>query len=515
MIAHRFASRGEAAALMLLLWLAASVCVAQQGAPATGPATAPAAAPVIAPAIAPVIAPAIAPVMPVMPDSSSVPAGPAISAVQPCSPEVTTACDPDAEGSAAAAVIVSSRDTEQPEARPITAAPVAMLNGGAPVYLYTEPARGIHYSAGISSGYDSAVDDVPQLGGGILSMEGYLGTLLRTRRFDLLLQQDANFTQSYGTSLGAQQYQHTAASFQGAAGRSTAWSFSLENGFGSDSARLLGNLNSTILGTIAVPNRDVAALGLNSGNVLTTQALLAFDHQLSETRTLGLSLSTFYDHFFENDTSNKQFSLSGRYRNQFSERSSLGVYSQLARQYFAAAQCTTESFGVLASSRLTRATQLEASAGPVLGSAACVRSGSYEFSASVTASMPRSTTVYLGGGRQRSDGLVQAATWQSSVFAGFAAGQPRHTRVRLDAGFADYTLVEPTPASSHIHGVFLSGELHRRLSSALEVSLTARRLTQSPVPATLNRNLVLVTLSWSPVRHVSRQAVLEGQDGIR
>jgi hypothetical protein len=403
---------------------------------------------------------------------------------------------------------------DQADLRSAAATPVALLNGGSPVYLDGAQARSFRYSAGVSSGYDSAVDDVPQLSGGILTAEGYFGTLLRKRRFDILLQQDSTFTQSYGTNLGPQQYQLSAAALQGAVARNTGWSFTLENGFGSDAARVLGNLNSSVLGTIAVPNPDVTALGLTSGNVLSTHALFALDHRLSETKTLGLTFGTFYHHFFQTDSSNEQFNLSGLYRDQVSERSSLGLYAQLSRENYAAVQCTTESLGILASSSLTHALQLQASAGSVLGSAVCVGGGSYQFNASLAASLPRTATVYFGGARQRSDGLVRDATWESSAFAGIAAGQPRYTRVRLDAGFTDYTLVVPTTSSSHVHGVFVSAEWHRRLSSALELSLTARRLTRSPNASQLNRNLVLVTLSWSPLRRVSRQIMLEGDDGL-
>ncbi len=417
---------------------------------------------------------------------------------------------------ATAGVCAPAPLVQPPSSQPGAAAvPVNILDGSAPLYLSEAQAHGFVYSASVSSGYDSAVNDVPHLGGAVTNVEGYLGSLWHKRSFNLLLQHDSSFTDSSSTNLGRQQYQRSAVSLTGVFSRKTSWSFTTENGFGSDAARAVGNLNSAVVGPLAIPGRDVTALGLNSGNVLSTHAIVGMEHQTSASKILDVNLGGFYHRFFDSGSSNQQVDLSARYRDQVSVRTSVGGYTQLVQENYSAAHCTTGSVGFTVSSALLRSAQLEASAGPAFGSSRCSGGGDYQFNASLTAALPHTAIMYVAGGRQRSDGLIQEATWESSVFAGGALGQQSHTRIRVDGGLARYTLVQRAWATAPLHGAFVSGEFHRRLSSAFEISATARHLTRSPGAAQLNRNLAFVTLTWSPARRTLHSSFVGGDNAGR
>ena len=385
---------------------------------------------------------------------------------------------------------------------------VASLTGSRPLYPGQARQQPFRYSFSVSSGYDTAVNDVPHLSGALTQGEGYLGVLLHNRRFNLLLQHDAQLTRSFQTGIGLEQYQRTSAAFTGNPSRRLSWSFLIENGYGSDAARAEGNLSTSVANAVVVPDQNAVVFGLTDGNILSDHGLFGLERRLSAVRTFNLSAGTYFHYFLSNGLSNQQYSLTAGLRQRWSMREILGLQGEAVQENYTGVNCTTGSAGLYDYTQITHSVHFEGAAGPVFGSANC--SGTYEYNASLAADLSRTGQVYIGSTRQRNDGLVWQATWENSTFGGFVLGQPRRVQARFDAGYASYVLANPTPANPNLHGYFVSGELHRRLSPIAEVSLRARYFYRGPsaldtLPSPgapsglkLNRSIFLVTYTWSP-----------------
>ena len=416
--------------------------------------------------------------------------------------------DPNSSGSSATPALPSVPPSRAVEPLPGAGA-VASLTGSGPFYPGQVRQQPFRYSFSVGSGYDTAVNDIPHLSGALTQGEGYIGVLLHNRRFNLLLQHDALLTRSFKTGIGLEQYQRTSAAFIGSPSRRLSWSFLLENGYGADAARATGSLSTSVSNTVAVPDQNATVFGLTDGNILSDHALFGLERRLSPARTFDLSAGTYYHYFLSNGLSNQQYSLTAGVRQRWSTREIVGLQGEAVQENYTGVDCTTGSAELYSFTQLTHAVHFEGTAGPVFGSANC--SGTYEYNVSLAADIGHSGQAYVGSARQRNDGLVWQATWETSTFGGFTFGQPRRLQTRFDAGYADYVLATPTPADPDLHGYFFAGELHHRLSAAAELSFRARyfyrgpsafdtvpgETSTSPSGLKLNRGIFLITYSWS------------------
>jgi len=368
-----------------------------------------------------------------------------------------------------------------------------------------------HYSLSVSSGYIKAANEPLDQSGTVTLAEGYVSALLHRRRFSLLAQHDAQFTRAPGIGIGFGQYERSALSFAGRKSRLTTWTFLFENGYGSDGARAAGDLGNAALNGEAVPNLNVVAFGLTTGNILSDHALFSMDHKLSPSRVLNFSAGGYFHHFFDGGTSDQQYSLTTGMQQRVSTRQTVGINVRAVQENYTQTHCTTGFVGLSSFTQLTRTLRFEGMAGPAWGTAYC--SGTYEYTASLAMRAGQHGLLYVGSTRQRNDGLVLNSTWETSTFGGLALGQPRRIQALATGGYSNYALAKHTAAYPNLHGYFVSGELHRRLTSAAEVSMTARYFSNSQGQATGNMFLFTSTYTWSPEdRHTHRwsQGIVHG-----
>jgi hypothetical protein len=356
-------------------------------------------------------------------------------------------------------------------------------------------------SFSMSSGYDTAVDDVPNLGGAFVLAEGSLGFLVRERRSTLFIAHDAKLTYSFIHGLGLEQYQQTSASFRHEVSRRTNWSAVLENNFGSDSAHTLGSLSGSHLSS-GVVDTTSNATGLATGNTLTSLGSFGLEHSTSATRTYEVDAGAYYHHYFDLGMSSFQEHADASVRETLSARTTAGVRLSAVGTTFDNAQCTTAALALFASIKLEQNLRLEASGGPAFSSDGC--SGSYQYDIQLSRGTSHGMVAYLGSSRRRSDGLAPGSTWETVNFGGISVGTARRVQVRVDAGYANYQVVQATPATPLQNGYFISGEVHHRVSDTAEFSLTGRFFSRDTTTANFNRGVVLATYTWSREQHPNR-----------
>ncbi|MHB1698773.1 MAG: hypothetical protein ACYCSN_01340 [Acidobacteriaceae bacterium] len=422
---------------------------------------------------------------------------------QPSPPQTVAA--PDDRIQPASPIVPGAALASAPSAvtRPATR-PVAPVPGGDPV-LMEERGRTFFYSVSLGSGYDTAVDDIPDLSGGLTMLEGYGGLFVHRPHFALLLQQDSKVSRSIQTGIGFEQYQLTTASLAGEKSRRTNWSALVENGYGSDAARSIGSISSAVLDAAVVSDPNLLGYTFLNGDTLTDHAMFSVAHRLSKSRTLDIKTGGYFHHYYAYGTSDQQYSLSTGIRQQFSDRQSFGVEADGVQQNFESLNCTNASLGLNEATRLARNTRIEGSAGPVWGTKACTGTGiTYQYAVTLTTGNARNVEMYLGSARQPSDGLINEATWEETDFGGFSLGRPTRVQALVDAGYAAYLLAQPTPTNPNLRGYFVSGELDRRLSNIADLSLTVRHFAGGPPLSQLNRTFFMVTYTWSREQRPAR-----------
>jgi hypothetical protein len=353
--------------------------------------------------------------------------------------------------------------------------------------------RVLRSSFALSSGYDTAVDDIPHAAGGITLMEGSTGVLLQRSRLSFLLEHDAKLSNSIGTGLGVQQYQLSTATLTGLKSPRTNWTLLLQNGYGSDATRAVGSLSDAALPAGA--DQNAASFLLTAGDTLSDHASFSMQHRVSPSHVLDFSAGTFVHHFFNIGTSDYRYNLNAGIRQHRWTRQTIGVRAEAVEENYQDLRCTTGSIALYGYTQIARSTHFEGTIGPVWGSASC--SGTYQYDLSLTTNTARGSLLYVGTTRRSSDGLVLDSTWENSSFGGFSAGQPIRLQMRVDAGYVSYLVAHPTPINPDLHGYFTSVEFHHRLSASSELSLTARYFARGPSVSKLDRSLILLTYTWS------------------
>jgi hypothetical protein len=400
---------------------------------------------------------------------------------------------------------------KSPESLYTMPTPISPIGVTRPSTVSEERARQADAAASVSSGYDSAVDDLPGVGGEVLFGEAYVGLRQHQRKFDLLLQQDSQVLKSYGTGLGLAQYQRTTASFMPSQYERTMWSLLLENGYGSDSARAVGNISPSAFSESPVPESDATAFSFVNGNTLTDHVAAGVQHRISPLRTFEMQGGAYYHHFFAIDTSDQQYSVSAAVDQRWSRTQVFGLQAEAVQEHYSTLDCTTGSLNVKSVTQISENTRLEGRIGPIWGSATCA--GTFEYNISLTSTTPRGNSFYVGSARAPTNGFVVNAAWEEFTYGGFSIGNARRLNLRTDAGYSRYVVANPSPQNPNQHGYFVSSEAHHRLSDLAEVSVDARFFYRNGTTPSLERGIFLLTYRWSREQRPARSEISGGRNG--
>jgi hypothetical protein len=391
-----------------------------------------------------------------------------------------------------------------------THAPVSSSAFIRPTTVPEERSRQVSAAASVSSGYDSAVDDLPSASGEVLFGEAYVGLRQHQRKFDLLLQQDSQVSKSFGTGLSVAQYQRTTAAFSPSHYERTMWSLLMENGYGSDSARAVGNISPSSFDASPVPESDATAFSFVDGNTLTDHVAVNVQHSLTPLRTLDVQAGSYYHHYFAIDTSDQQYSASVSLDQRWTRAQTFGIQAEGVQEHYSTLDCTTGSVNLKSTTQISETTRLEGRIGPIWGSNHCA--GTFEYNVSLTSVMPNGNSFYAGSARAPTNGFVVNAAWEEFQYAGFSVGNARRINVRTDAGYSKYVVANPTPANPNQHGWFVSGEVHHRLSDLADISVDARYFYRTGYTPSLKRGIFLLTYRWSREQRPVRMETFGGQN---
>jgi len=346
--------------------------------------------------------------------------------------------------------------------------------------------------ASLSYGRDTAVNNTPDLKSNTLGVQGHIGIASVGHRFSSFLTHDATVLQFPGSEVQRQQYHWTTVGMTRITSRRTVWGLNAANAYGADAARAGSSVSLAAVNS-AIDNNGVQT-GLITGDTLRQYITFLVDHETSEVSALSFGASAGFHNFLGAAPSTRQYSINTAYREYWSPRLLIGVRGDAVQQNYGAGTCVTAALDGLSTYQMNSVVRFEGSGGPVFGSAQCT--GNYQYEFTVSAQSARGNRAYIGTSRKRGNGAIAGSLWETSIFGGAQAGNPRRFTVAFNGGYSSYHGGALTNTSSDINGYFVAAEYHRPLSEWAEWSFTARHFQRTFSSVDLDRTVFFVTFTW-------------------
>lgn len=418
---------------------------------------------------------------------------------QPCAPVVNNEEGKDANLQAANQdPDASQSQARSPQTGYLNTNYAVPLNGGAPISV--DAPRHLHllYALSTSQGYDTNVaGPFSNISSYTSVYEGYGGALWRFTNGYILLQHDTAFTY-FGSSLLQGSGFHQTSVIAGTALTSNV-GLLLEASSSEGNNTLTEVIPPTvvIVNGVAVIAPANAAAGLNLGFVWGSDLVGTINWKPDQHDIFSFRAENANHQFYGLDAHDNLETFKLTYQRQLSENTTLGAYG-ITRHQTGDIFCDSYGFGLLAATKPTARIFLQAEVGPDFDSTGCFRHQGFELHFAGTYLLTRTTTLYALVDRQQSSGFIPSSTWQDDASAGLAKQLNRRLWWSIGAGYERGFII---PSLNEYHGIYAQTQFRQRLSNSFTLEGLYRRLDQSITGLGLHRNIVLVTLRWSPRNH--------------
>ena len=438
------------------------------------------------------------------------------------SPAGSAPCEavPAQETAAAAADDSTSRPVEDPSpSRQPVLHYTPALNGGDPI-IVPQPFRLRYlFGGGVTQGFDSAAaGPFRNLPTGISVFDGYVAASMQGSRWFLLMQHASTITHYTSSEIQGQVFHRTAFLGSGDFNKSLSWSLEGRSTLGDDALRLVNPLPERMVGQFSTAEPVSAAYGIDTGRIWGGDLEGSLSWKPDTLRTFKLEFKDAYHRTFADDLHNNIANVRLEYLKQATERTSYGFVGHSTRET-GTLICDTNGAGFEVATKLRDSIMVELAAGPEFGSSGCGRRQAVNVHMALAGALNATTRAYVTANREFSSGYVRQGTWEDNVVVGVGKRFSRQISWGLDAGYVKGTLMGTLIT---YHGYFASTEVRKRLSESFTALATFRRFDHSISGVGVRRNVVMLSLVWTPSRHnaqrsdpyatVSRQTVTTGSD---
>lgn len=390
---------------------------------------------------------------------------------------------------------------------------VVSLNGGAPIS--TQQPRHLHllYAASTTQGYDSDIaGPFSNINSYTSVYEGYLGALWRYTRGYVVLQQDSAFTYFGSSRLQGAGFHQTALLANVELNENLGLILEGSSSIGNNTLTQLIPPTQVIVNGVPVITPAAATSGLNLGVVWGSDVVGTLNWKPDSRDIFSFRAENSNHQFYGLDLHSNLETFKLSYQRGISENTFLGAYG-ITRHETGTISCDNYGFGLMAATRPTSRIYLQAEAGPEFDSTGCFRHQGFELHFAGTYQTGRTSHVYALVDRQLSSGFLPSSTWQDDVGVGFAKQLKRQLWWSVGAGYERGFII---PSLNAYHGAYAQTEFRQRLSDSFSLEALYRRLDQSITGLGFHRNIVLVTLRWSPRKHdPGRAAMYQSSNDFR
>jgi hypothetical protein len=271
------------------------------------------------------------------------------------------------------------------------------------------------------------------------------------------------------------------------------WQGSATNTYGTDATRVVAPLDFRQVGDAEAPAADTVVYGLHSGRITTGEegGKLRFDN--SRRSLWDFSATHAYTQYDADNFLVQTARARVEYLHAVTPAMALGVYGNGEHQT-GPLDCSLVGAGLRWVSEWGLHTSLNVTSGVNGGSASCGKRAQFTGTAALYTKLGPSTDLYLTGGRDLSDGILE-----HSVFLNTGALGLRHSFHRMVDTRVSLNGIQGANPKQSFHGTFVDGSLHYLLPMGFSQELEVRHYEVAGTP-TNNRTIAVITLWWTPRR---------------
>ncbi len=273
------------------------------------------------------------------------------------------------------------------------------------------------------------------------------------------------------------------------------WQGTATNTYGTDAARIVAPLDFRQVGDAGVPAAETVVYGLHPGRVTTGEDGGKVRYEDSRRSYWDFSGTHTYTQYNADDFLVQTARARVEYVHALTPEMGFGVYGNGEHQT-GPLECSLGGAGLRWLDAWGTRASLNISGGVSGAGASCGKSVQFTGTAAVYVKFAPSTDLYLSGGRDLSDGILE-----HTVFLGTGAAGVRHSFHRvvdLRVSLNGIQGVDPVTKQSY-HGTFVEGSLHYRMGLGFSQEVEVRSFKVAGTP-TNDRAIAVFTLWWSPGR---------------
>jgi hypothetical protein len=273
------------------------------------------------------------------------------------------------------------------------------------------------------------------------------------------------------------------------------WQGSATNTYGTDAARVVAPLDFRQVGDAEAPAADTVVYGLHPGRITTGEEGGKLRFEDSRRSFWDFSATHDYTQYNADNFLVQTARARVEYLHAVTPAMGFGVYGTGEHQT-GPLDCSLGGAGLRWLTELGVHTSLNVSSGLSGASASCGKRAQFTGTAVLYMQLRPSTDLYLTGGRDLSDGVLEQSVFLSTGAAGLRHSFHRmvDTRVSLNG----IQGVNPVTKQSY-HGTFVDGSLHYRMGLGFSQEFEVRHYDVADTP-TNNRTIAVFTLWWTPRR---------------
>jgi hypothetical protein len=273
------------------------------------------------------------------------------------------------------------------------------------------------------------------------------------------------------------------------------WQGTATSTYGTDAARVVAPLDFRQVGDAGVPAAETVVYGMHSGRVATGEEGGKIRYETSRRTFWDFSGTHTYTQYNADDFLVQTARARVEYLHALTPTMGLGVYGSGEHQT-GPLGCSLGGAGLRWLDAWGTHASVNISGGLGGASESCGKRAQFIGTAAAYVKLTPSTDLYLSGGRDLSDGILE-----HTVFLGTGAAGVRHSFRRvvdIRASLNGIQGVDPTTKQSY-HGTFVEGCLHNRMGLGFSQEVEVRSYTVAGTP-TNDRAIAVFTLWWTPGR---------------
>lgn len=273
------------------------------------------------------------------------------------------------------------------------------------------------------------------------------------------------------------------------------WQGTATSTYGTDAARVVAPLDFRQLGDAGAPAAETVVYGMHSGRVATGEEGGKIRYEPSRRTYWDFSGTHTYTQYNAEDFLVQTARARVEYLHALTPSMGIGVYGNGEHQT-GPLECSVGGAGLRWVDAWGTHASLNISGGVAGAGESCGKRAQFIGAAAIYTKLTQSTDLYLSGGRDLSDGILEHTVFLSTGAAGVR--HSFHRVVDIRASLNGIEGVDPVTKQSY-HGTFVEGSLHyrMRLGFSQEVEVRSYKVAGTP---TNDRAIAVFTLWWTPGR---------------